>query len=197
MIFALAAIISASCAKPYEQPTVPPAEEEVYNVQLSFSADQTAQGSITDLQPINDINLYAIHLSSKQVRHYYVRYTSTLKITLPPGKWEIYSAANISYDLGQQSAETIPNVQLNMTESSLNTGRALPMSDVRTIEISQDTSLGIDLKCTAAIVNVNVALSETFSKKASILTIQPVSIPVASFLFRENTAEESNRHYTA
>ena len=194
--FALGVIVvlTISCSK-YSEELYPTSGDDECRVEIAFGVKDdpfmVQSRALTSEQEsqILDVNLYAVHSKTGEVKHQYIRESSNVVLSMYTGTWTLYAFANSGYDMGETTAQGLEVIVVDTrTEDALASNGKMRMAKKQIVEISDNLSIRLELERLAAKVQISVSVSAAISDQLIIQGVQMCNVPISARYIGENNA---------
>lgn len=194
--FALGVIVvlTISCSK-YSEELYPTSGDDECRVEITFGIKNdpfiVQSRALTPEQEsqILDVNLYAVHSKTGEVKHQYIRESSNVVLSMYTGTWTLYAFANSGYDMGETTAQGLEVIVVDTrTEDALASNGKMRMAKKQIVEISDNLSIRLELERLAAKVQISVSVSAAISDQLIIQGVQMCNVPISARYIGENNA---------
>lgn len=192
LLFFILAATLAGCT--HDSAEVVDEAAPMVTVEVKFIPDQPVQITRAAADDaIKDVNLYLFGRTNDKVIHIYATSQASLtRFKCMPGEYDLYAAANLHTDLGEQTAEQLQNYTITHNENY----SELPMSAVSVVTVPAAPSSVVRLPAILLRRNVaKITYNITVDPSASDIVLRSVemmNIPRKNLLFKELTIPQLN-----
>lgn len=186
-IILCALLLLAACSK---DPAVEPLLTDLPAVRLTVRPEAAAVLSrAADENEVRDVNFYLVHKGTGRVVHAYAE-GDAARLSLLPGDYTAWAAANAGKDLGELSPAALPTLTLPVPQTGEQT--VLSMSGVAELSVKGAGNLPpVTVRRNGAKVNLSVRIGPA-AQGLELLSVRAVNVPVSVTPFRpEGTLSSS------